>query len=217
MSKSQMKNLPYVIISTAMSLDGFIDDAEKKRLLISNAKDFDRVNELRETCDAILVGANTIRKDNPRLISKSAKELTKVTITSSGNINLSSNFFSAGDSKIIVYTIYSQEQKLKEKLSSVATIISLGEEIVNLHIILEDLYTRGIKRLIVEGGSSILTQFLQQGLAQELQISIGGFFIGNKKAQRFVQPGNFPWNENNRMHLESVTMFDDIAVLRYTL
>jgi 5-amino-6-(5-phosphoribosylamino)uracil reductase len=206
---------PYVIISTAMSLDGFIDDTSSQRLRISNDKDFARVDKLRDSCDAILVGATTIRKDNPKLLSKSGQRLTKVTLTSSGNLDVAANFFTTGESEKIVYTTSLHIGKLKEKLSSGAIIESGGKEKIDLEIVLEDLSRRGIKRLMVEGGSSILTQFLQEGLVDEVQIAIGGFFVGQKGAPRFVTDGIFPQDVNNRMHLDSVEKLDDIVVLIY--
>ncbi len=212
-----MKNLPYVIISTAMSLDGFIDNESGERLIVSNQKDFERVDAIRSSCDAILVGANTIRKDNPRLVSKSAKKVIKVTMSSTGNLDKSSNFFQTGDLEKLIYTISKNYDSLNKNFSSVATVISCGEKSINLILVLEDLCRRGIKRLMIEGGSSILTQFLQAGLVNELQISIAGFFVGEENAVRLIQPGSFPWNEKKRMHLKSVTMLDDIAVLRYLL
>ena len=54
-----------------MSIDGYLDSATVNRLPISNAADFDRVDAVRATCDAILVGAATVRNDNPRLLVRS--------------------------------------------------------------------------------------------------------------------------------------------------
>lgn len=56
---------PYVLLSAAVSLDGFLDDTGPERLLLSGPADFDRVDELRASSDAILIGAYTIRADNP--------------------------------------------------------------------------------------------------------------------------------------------------------
>jgi 5-amino-6-(5-phosphoribosylamino)uracil reductase len=212
-----MSQLPYVIISTAMSLDGFIDDASDERLVLSNKKDLEQVDELRKSCDGILVGANTIRKDNPRLLSKSEKPLTKITITVSGDIDSSSNFFTAGDLQKIVYTISEKQEELSEKLSGKAIVVAAGKEKINLLSVLEDLYKRGINRLLVEGGSIILTEFLQQGFVNEMRLAIAGFLVGQEGAPRFVKPGIFPWNKDNRMHLENVKKIDDIAVLVYKL
>ena len=91
---------PYVLLSVAASLDGCIDDTRPSRLLLSNDADFDRVDEVRAGVDAILVGANTVRADNPRLLIRSAARRRarvarglpphplKVTLTGSGQVDL---------------------------------------------------------------------------------------------------------------------------------
>ena len=50
-----------------MSMDGYLDNASDDGLLLSSDADFDQVDPVRASCDAILVGASTMRKDNPRL------------------------------------------------------------------------------------------------------------------------------------------------------
>lgn len=218
-----MKPLPYVVMTSTMSLDGYLDDTSETRLLLSTKADFERVDALRATCDAILVGANTIRKDNPRLTVKSKRKQKnrrqpiKVTLSLSGDLDSASQFFTVGESEKIIYTTFSSEKALKDRFASLATIVGIGEQKIELHSLLEDLYARGIQRLLVEGGSVINTQFLQKKLVDELQLSIAGFFVGQKDAPRFVQPGMFPWNNKNRMHLKTVTMHGDIAVLHYLL
>ncbi|MRT44622.1 5-amino-6-(5-phosphoribosylamino)uracil reductase, partial [Xylella fastidiosa subsp. multiplex] len=62
---------PYVLLSAAVSLDGCLDDTGPERLLLSSPADFDRVDEVRASVDAILIGAGTIRADNPRLLVNS--------------------------------------------------------------------------------------------------------------------------------------------------
>jgi Pyrimidine reductase, riboflavin biosynthesis len=59
---------PYVLLSCATSADGYLDDASPERLILSGPADLDRVDEVRAGCDAILVGAQTVRADNPRLL-----------------------------------------------------------------------------------------------------------------------------------------------------
>ncbi|MFB8016906.1 RibD family protein, partial [Streptomyces rochei] len=68
---------PYVLLSAATSVDGYLDDTSPERLLLSNAEDFDRVDEVRASCDAILIGATTMRKDNPRLLVNSEERRAK--------------------------------------------------------------------------------------------------------------------------------------------
>src|SRR5262245_31055635 len=94
---------PYTILSCAMSVDGYIDDASPARLVLSNPADLARVTSVRESVDAILVGANTIRRDNPRLVVSTNP--TKVTITSSGDLDPGAQFFTLGPATKLVYCL----------------------------------------------------------------------------------------------------------------
>ena len=67
-----MADRPYTVLSVGMSIDGYIDSAGEDRLLLSNAADLDRVDEVRAWSDAIMVGANTVRNDDPRLLVRGA-------------------------------------------------------------------------------------------------------------------------------------------------
>ena len=66
-----MPDRPYTLLSCSMSIDGYLDSAMPRRLELSNQDDFDRVDAVRASCDAILVGAATVRNDNPRLVVRS--------------------------------------------------------------------------------------------------------------------------------------------------
>ena len=66
-----MPDRPYTLLSCGMSIDGYLGSAAPRRLELSNDADFDRVDAVRASCDAILVGAATVRNDNPRLLVRS--------------------------------------------------------------------------------------------------------------------------------------------------
>jgi len=66
-----MPERPYTLLSCGISIDGYLDSATPRRLRLSNDADFDRVDAVRASCDAILVGAATVRNDNPRLLVRS--------------------------------------------------------------------------------------------------------------------------------------------------
>jgi 5-amino-6-(5-phosphoribosylamino)uracil reductase len=80
---------------------------------------------------------------------------------------------------------------------------------------LDDLGARGIGRLMVEGGGTIHTQFLQAGAADEIHLAIAPFFLGDPDAPRFVNPGTFPDGPSRRMRLAEASTIGDIALLRY--
>jgi riboflavin-specific deaminase-like protein len=196
---------PYVILSCAMSVDGYIDDTSRARLVLSNAADFARVGEVRDSVDAILVGANTIRRDNPRLVVPSNP--IKVTVTSSGDLDPDALFFTLGPATKLVYAFGGSEDALEVRLGGLATVIAATD----LPGVLADLHSRGVRRLMVEGGGRIHTQFLTLGLADELHLAIAPMLVGDPRAPRFVHEGQF----RHPMTLASVRQLHEVVVLRY--
>lgn len=223
-----MSHRPYVLSSCAMSVDGYIDDATPQRLLLSNDEDFDRVDAERARCDAILIGANTIRKDNPRLMVRSARRREerlargmsstpiKVTISNGGGLDPSSQFFSTGEVAKLVYCPTPSETHLRRQLGNSATVV-VGGDPFDLRVMLHDLADRGVRRLMVEGGGTIHTQFLTAGLTDELQLVVAPFFVGDSRAPRFVNDGTFPHYASHRMRLAEVRPIGDVVLLRYLL
>jgi 5-amino-6-(5-phosphoribosylamino)uracil reductase len=211
-----------------MSIDGYLDDASPDRLLLSNDADFDRVDDVRAGCDAILVGAGTIRQDDPRLLIRSAgrraarvargvpADPVKVTVTGTGGIDASARFFTTGESAKLVYCASGATEKLRDKLGENATVVDAGDP-VDLQLVVDDLAGRGVRRLMVEGGGQMHTQFLTQGLADELQLVVAPLFVGDSRAPRFVYDGTFPWGPRNRARLAEVRQIGDVVLLRYGL
>lgn len=221
-----MSSRPYVLLSVAASLDGYIDDTSDTRLLLSNDADFDRVDEVRADVDAILVGANTIRADNPRLLVRSAERQRqridagkssspiKVTLTSSGHIDPDAKFFTTGDNEKIVYTTSDTAQSTAAKLESAATVVEAWSPL-DLSVVLADLADRKVGRLMIEGGGAVHTAFLTAGLVDELQLVFAPFFVGEVSAPRFVGPGAFPQDPAHPMTLTESRQIGDCMLLRY--
>lgn len=219
---------PFVLLSVAMSVDGYIDDAADDRLLLSNEGDFDRVDGLRAWSDAILVGAETVRRDNPRLLVRDAARRRarlaegrceyprKVTVTAGGELDPDARFFQHGteDHPPLVYTTEAGARKLAERLTAPAEVVPLAGDL-EFGAVLDDLGARGIGRLMVEGGGRIHTAFLSGGLADELHLAIGPALIGDPRAPRFLHPARFPGGSTHRMRLLEVSQLGDVAVLRY--
>lgn len=221
-------NRPYVTLSCAMSLDGYLDTEAPRRLAMSNAEDFDRVDQLRADSDAIMVGASTVRRDNPRLLVRSERRRmlrlaagrietpVKVTVTASGDLPEDSAFFCAGDVEKLVYCPRGDAARITRALGAVATVVGLGDA-VTMSAVVGDLAGRGIRRLMVEGGGRMHTQFLVEDVADELQLVIAPFFVGESQAPRFVGEGRFPWNASRRARLTETRPIADVVLLRYAL
>ncbi|WP_370948731.1 RibD family protein [Amycolatopsis sp. cg5] len=214
---------PYVLLSIAVSVDGHIDDLSAVRFPLSNAEDFDCVDQIRAESGAILIGAETVRTDNPRLLVNCAERRSdrvasgrpeypvKVTVTRSGALGRDLKFWHCGGRKL-VYTTDSGQRQLD--LRDLADVVSLGES-VDFGALLDDLGARGVDRLMVEGGASIHTAFLAAGLADEVRMAVAPMLIGQAAAPRFLQPAAFPGGPARRFHLEDVVKLGDVAVLRY--
>lgn len=223
-----MSGRPYVLLSCAMSIDGYIDDVKDTRLLLSNDADFERVDTVRAECDAVLVGARTIRRDNPRLLVRSrarrdariARGLppspTKVTLTAHGDLDPTASFFTAGNVDKIVYCASSAADRVRERLDGVAIVVDAGDPVDLTHL-LANLADRSIRRLVVEGGTATHTRFLTAGLADEAHLVVAPFFVGDSRAPRFVGDGEFPWNSRHRANLAEVQQIEDVVLLRYAL
>ena len=223
-----MADTPYILLSCGMSLDGYLDDATSRRLVLSNAADLDRVDAVRAGCDAVLVGAGTVRADNPRLLVRSPERRSerlargegptpaKVTLTASGRFDATAHFFTTGDTAKLVYTATPALAQARSAVGAVSTVIDAGEPL-DLLWVAKDLHARGVRRLMVEGGGRTLTQFLTAGLADELDLVVAPLFVGDSRSRRFVSDGEFPWNPGHRATLADVRQIGDVVLLRYAL
>ncbi len=223
-----MIDRPYVILNAAISLDGYLDTAAPPRLALSNAADFDRVDEVRAHSDAILVGARTVRMDNPRLLVRSEERRSrrraeglapspwKVTVTASGDLDPRSAFFTAGDSTKLVYCPQSELKRIRNRLGDRATVVGLGREPTAADLVGE-LNDRGVRTLLVEGGGTLFTQFLASDLVDDLQLAIAPFFVGDRRAPRLIGDGDFPWTPERHAPLAESRQIGDMVLLRYAL
>ena len=146
--------------------------------MISTPEDWEAVLRLRASHDAILAGAETLRRDDPALLLRDAAarelrrargmrpDLTKVTLTHSGRPSPSMRFFTEGDADRYVFS----EKELPE-LKGVAEVISSDGSITASAIVTE-LEKRGVERLLVEGGASVLRMFLAEGMADTVRRAV---------------------------------------------
>lgn len=167
-----------VTLSAAVTADGFLDDNSPRRLMISTPEDWSAVLHLRTQCDAILAGAETLRRDDPALLLRDEgarrrrtaaglrPDLTKVTLTESGRLSPSLRFFTAGDADRYVFA-----RRPLHELDGAAETIVCSEGVTARRIVTE-LEKRGIGRLLVEGGARTLGMFLDEGMADTLRLAV---------------------------------------------
>jgi 2,5-diamino-6-(ribosylamino)-4(3H)-pyrimidinone 5'-phosphate reductase len=164
-----------------MSADGKIALRSRRQTQISDDDDKRRVHELRNSVDAILVGVETVISDDPKLTVnekyvKNPKHPIRIVLDSDGRVPSKSLVFN-GVSKTIIVTNDECEKEFAN-----ADVIRCGQDQVDLERLMAVLEERGIRTMLVEGGSSVIWSFLKKRLADEMHIFIGSIVIGGEKA-----------------------------------
>lgn len=181
-----------VTLSFAVSADGFLDDVSARRRVISTPEDWAAVGRLRTSCDAILVGAETLRRDNPALLLRDdavrarraaaglRPDMTKATLSVSGQLDPALRFFTEGDADRYVFSPHDLPE-----LCEVATVIA-ADGPVTARFIVTELEKRGIGHLLVEGGARVLRMFLDEGLADTVRMAVNpALTLGDTGYARF--------------------------------
>jgi 2,5-diamino-6-(ribosylamino)-4(3H)-pyrimidinone 5'-phosphate reductase len=171
----------HVIINCAMSADGKIALPSRRQTKISNEEDLIRVHEIRNECDAVLVGIGTVLSDDPKLTVKekyipNPKQPIRIVLDSMGRTPRDAEVLSPAAPTIVVVS-----EECNREIEG-AEIIVCGKEKVDLPSLLELLEGKGIKRLLVEGGETVIWSFLSQGLADDFYIFVGSMVIGGKNS-----------------------------------
>ena len=224
---------PYVLLSCATSADGYLDDASPRRLILSGPADLDRVDEVRAGCDAIMVGAQTVRQDNPRLLIRDPRRIARriarglpahparVTLTATGELDPGANFFAPGALRLVYCATSALARARLGDLGKAAVLIDAGDPL-SLGFILEDLAERSVVRLLIEGGARVLGDVLAADLADELHLAIAPFFVADPMAPRLNLPPSDPApaspnGPSNPMTLAEARRVEEIVLLRYLL
>jgi diaminohydroxyphosphoribosylaminopyrimidine deaminase/5-amino-6-(5-phosphoribosylamino)uracil reductase len=161
------KKEPWVILKLAMTMDGYLVVPGRRWVTGDAARA--EVQKLRAGCDAVLVGAETVRKDNPRLTvrgtfrhsteSRNAGEVQpwRVVVTRSGKLPKGANLFrDRNKERTLVYW--------RKKWAEV----------------LKDLYRRGVSRLLVEGGAEVAEGLVKAGKVNEVVIYLAPILVGER-------------------------------------
>ena len=214
--------MEWVHLSVCMSLDGHIDTAGGNRLVLSSEEDCHDMHRLRAECDAILVGAGTVRRDEPRLTVRYPELLAarrmrgqpdqpaKVTLTRSGQLDPASGFFAPGSDPIVLCPEEGLPD-LRRHLGDVARLAALPAP--GPAGILSALSRFGIRRLMVEGGCQVLTQFLEAGAFHRLRLAVAPFLLGQPQAPRIAGPGTFMNGPDRRLRILGTRTLGNIAVI----
>jgi len=217
---------PYVRINVAATADGKIDTFERSGAAISSARDKERVDQLRAEADAVLVGGHTLHEEGPKLTVKSetlrnerlARGLpanpSKVGVSARLHLKPDSNFLNAGPARIFLFTTPQTTEAQLAMLRSCGAEVFVHEgERVNLISALQTLKTKGVNRLMVEGGATLNFELLRQGLVDELTIYVAPMIFGGTSAPTMAAGPGLVRNGAIPLKLVESQAWDDGGVL----
>ncbi|MBI2111573.1 MAG: 2,5-diamino-6-(ribosylamino)-4(3H)-pyrimidinone 5'-phosphate reductase [Nitrosarchaeum sp.] len=214
------KSRPHVILSAAISIDGKIATRLGDSKL-SSKKDKIRLHRLRSKVDAILVGKNTIHRDDPLLTVRyvKGKNPTRIILDSQGTISVNSKILQTCNKipTIIAVSKRISKANLQKLKRFPVEIIMTGENSVNIKSLMSNLSKRKINTVLVEGGGTVNWQFIQNNLFDEILITITPFIIGGIDAITFVQGRGFDKIiKSPRLRLNTIKRLENYLVLHYT-
>ncbi|NPE31562.1 2,5-diamino-6-(ribosylamino)-4(3H)-pyrimidinone 5'-phosphate reductase [Methanococcoides sp. SA1] len=218
---------PFTFINSAMSADGKISTKERKQVRISGDIDFDRMDELRSSSDAIMVGVGTVLADDPSLTvkSKSRRDARKnagldedpmrIIVDSKARTPLDADIFKKGTGMRIIAVSSSAPKGKVDALSEKATIITAGAEKVDLVLLMAQLSSMGIQRLMVEGGATLNWGLLSNGLVDEVFSFVGNIFIGGNSSPTLVDGEGFLEGDLLSLELISSETMEEGVLLKW--
>lgn len=189
-SKSGRDELrPYVILNSAMTLDGKIA-TKTGSSEISGPEDLIRVHKIRKEVDAIMVGINTVLADDPRLTvhkipSVPSDNPLRVVVDSRARTPLEFRILNTDAPTLIAVSKSADLQKV-ETLKKKVDVVLCGDKRVDLPCLMAELHGKGVKTLMLEGGSTLNYSMLSQGLVDEVRVCIAPMIAGGRDSKTLV-------------------------------
>ena len=213
------KSNPYVILSAAISIDGKISTRTNDSKL-SSKNDSIRLHKLRSKVDAILIGKNTLLQDNPLLTVRhtKGKNPIRIILDSKGTISINSKIIKTSNKIPTIVAVSKKISKVNlSKLKKLPIeIIVVGENSVNLKLLMKKLSNKKIKTILVEGGGTVNWEFIKNNLFNELIVTLSPFLIGGNDSTSFVEGKGFAKISNSpNLKLKSIKRLKNYLVLNY--
>jgi 2,5-diamino-6-(ribosylamino)-4(3H)-pyrimidinone 5'-phosphate reductase len=204
-----------------MSIDGKIALPTKKPVKLSSLEDFRRVHELRNYCDGILVGINTILIDDPKLTVKSEfvmkpKNPIRIVLDTHGETPKSANILDGSAPTIIVMGVKYKNSGKEFKNAEIIYCPTIDQDKIDLSNLSKELMKRDILNLLVEGGETVIFSFIKAGLVDELSVYVSSKIIGGEASPTMAGGDGFEIEDDlKEFRLLSAERLGDGILLKY--
>lgn len=215
---------PYVISNVGMSLDGKLATVNNDSR-ISGPEDLKRVHRLRAMVDGIMVGIGTVLKDDPRLTVHKIdvtpkKNPVRIVVDSKLRIPLNARVLN-NEAKTIIATTSKMTREKEEKIKALkklehVEIVETDGDKVDLRKLMEILYKKGIRSILLEGGGTLNWGMFKEGLVDKVSVYIAPMIFGGKNAPTYVDGEGFKSVEECvKLKLEKYYPMDEGIVLEF--
>ncbi len=188
--KNQEKNMPYILIKTACTLDGKISTSQGSSKWITDEFSRNEVQKLRNRYDAVLTSSNTVIKDNPSLTCrlKSGRNPARIVADTDLRTGASSRIYNNDGTRVIILT-KENNKKNKKKYPENVEIIECRtvNGRIDLKQAVKKLYEQGIYSIMVEAGGTLNNAFIQSKLADKLIQFIAPKILADKSGINIAQ------------------------------
>ena len=181
-----MQQTPFVVAQLGQSLDGRIATMTGESRWINNGGDLDHLHRLRALVDAVVVGANTVIADDPSLAvyRVEGRNPARVLIDPSGRIPATARCLTSEGVRRIIVT--ASEINASDGVETI-TLARRGGK-MSCEEIVRALYSRGLRRILIEGGAATVSGFLEAGVVDRLHIMVAPLIIGSGKMGLELSP-----------------------------
>lgn len=210
---------PHVIINCAMSADGKIASPTRKQMRLSSEEDIKRMYRLRNESDAVLVGIGTILTDDPKLTVKESyvqhpKQPLRVILDSKGRTPTHALALNTM-SKTLILTAKGQRSTYEGSHIEVVECKMGKEGFIDVTDALEVLYQKGVRKLLVEGGGTVIWNFLKNKVVDDLYIFIGPCIIGGKDTPTVADGEGIASGEEIALKVIEITRLGSGVLIHY--
>jgi len=220
---------PFVLLHYALSADGKIATADRGWAALGSRRDRDHVDALRAAADAVLIGAGTVRAEDPPIRIASAERRAarraagqpehplRIVLSASLDLPEGGRFLAASAARPLVLTTEDAPAARRAALAPGAEILAAGRGRVDLTLALAQLSGRGVGRLVVEGGGEVNAAFLEAGLVDEVHLTLCPLLLGGRLAPTPAGGTGFAGPDAPRLRLLSSETIGDEIVCRYAV
>jgi len=219
---------PFVYVNMAMSADGKITSFRREEPRFTSKQDKKTMDKLRAEADALLIGAGTLRHDDPRQEVRDPEMkayrrslgkpdlLLNVLVTASAKVDPRSKLFDPAKAQgCIVATVEDAPAENLRRLAEVAEIWTLGRGRVDVPLLLSRLKARGVERLLVEGGGDLNWSFVEHDAVDELYVTVAPTIFGGRDAPTPVEGEGLTMGSRRPLRLVSAEVKDGEIFCRY--